>query len=103
MSILKCPTCNQTPRRSLPQNARLHLLFGAIAEKVKASDGLLHHAMWWKTVMKDKWLGYNEIVASNGKVIYSLRGTADLTIEELNNFMERVERYAAEHGIYLQD
>jgi hypothetical protein len=53
--------------------------------------------------MKDRWLGYDEIVASNGKVIYSLRGTADLTIEELNNFMEQVERYAAEHGIYLQD
>ena len=103
MSILKCPTCNQVPRRSLPQNNRLHLLFDAISRKVVADDKLLHHALWWKTVMKDRWLGYNEIVASNGKVIYSLRGTADLTIEELNNFMERVERYAAEHGIYLQD
>ena len=52
--------------------------------------------------MKDRWLGYNEVV-TNGKTVYSLRGTADLTVEELNNFMDRVERYAAEHGIYLQD
>jgi hypothetical protein len=58
--------------------------------------------MWWKIVMKDRWLGYNEVV-TNGKTVYSLRGTADLTVEELNNFMDRVERYAAEHGIYLQD
>jgi hypothetical protein len=78
-------------------------LFNAISRQVIADDKLLHHAMWWKTVMKDRWLGYNETVASNGKVIYSLRGTADLTVEELNNFMERVERYAAEHGIWLQD
>jgi NinB protein len=103
MSILRCPTCNQAPRRSLPQNNRLHLLFDAISRQVVADDKLLHHAMWWKIVMKDRWLGYNETVASNGKVIYSLRGTADLTVEELNNFMERVERYAAEHGIWLQD
>ena len=77
-------------------------MFGAISEKVKAADGLLHHSQWWKVVMKDRWLGYNETIA-NGKTIYSLRGTADLTVEELNNFMDRVERYAAEHGIYLQD
>ena len=97
-----CPTCGNVPRRSLPQNNRLHLLFQAISEKVKGADGLLHHAMWWKIVIKDRWLGYNEVV-SNGKTIYSLRGTADLTVEELNNFMDRVERYAAEHEVYLQD
>ena len=98
----KCPTCGQIARRSNPQNNRLHLLFQAISEKVTGSDGMLHHAMWWKIVMKDRWLGYNEVV-TNGKTVYSLRGTADLTVEELNNFMDRVERYAAEHGIYLQD
>jgi hypothetical protein len=102
MSHQKCPTCGQIARRSNPQNNRLHLLFQAISEKVVGADGLLHHAMWWKIVMKDRWLGYNEVV-TNGKTVYSLRGTADLTVEELNNFMDRVEQYAAEHGIYLQD
>ena len=98
----QCQYCGSVPRRSLPQNNRLHLLFQAISEKIKAADGLLHHAMWWKIVMKDRWLGYNE-VQSNGKTIYSLRGTADLTVDELNDFMNKVEHFAAERGIYLQD
>lgn len=98
-----CPTCGSIPRRSLPQNNRLHLLFQAISEKVLASDGLLHHAQWWKIVMKDRWLGYNETVKSDGTIIYSLRGTAELTVEQLNEFMNRVERFAAERGVYLQD
>ena len=66
----QCQYCGSVPRRSLPQNNRLHLLFQAISEKIKAADGLLHHAMWWKIVIKDIWLGYNE-VQSNGKTIYS--------------------------------
>lgn len=53
--------------------------------------------------MKDRWLGYNETVKSDGTIIYSLRGTAELTVEQLNEFMNRVERFAAERGIYLQD
>ena len=99
----RCPTCGNVPRRSLPQNNRLHLLFQAISEKVLASDGLLHHAQWWKVVMKDRWLGYNETPRSDGTIIYSLRGTADLSVEELNTFMDQVERFAAERSIYLQD
>jgi hypothetical protein len=53
--------------------------------------------------MKDRWLGYNETPRSDGTIIYSLRGTADLSVEELNAFMEKVEHFAAERGIYLQD
>lgn len=99
----RCPTCGSVPKRSLPQNNRLHLLFQAISEKVLAADKLLHHPQWWKVVMKDRWLGYNETPRSDGTIIYSLRGTADLSVEELNAFMEKVEHFAAERGIYLQD
>jgi hypothetical protein len=32
-----------------------------------------------------------------------LKSTADLSVEELNNFMNEVERYCAVRGVYLQD
>jgi hypothetical protein len=54
-------------------------------------------------MFKDRWLGYNEFKASNGKVITELKSTADCNVAELNDFMARVERWAAEHNIWLQD
>ena len=99
----KCDKCNQTIRRSNPQNNRLHLLFHEIAERIKASDGELHNAMWWKVMMKDRWLGYDEFTSTNGETKYVLRSTSNLGVDELNSFMERVEHFAAKHGVYLQD
>ncbi len=52
---------------------------------------------------KDQWLGYNEFTAPDGRTIYALKSTADLSVEELNNFMNDVERYCAVRGVYLQD
>jgi hypothetical protein len=101
--MAKCKVCGQEPKRSLPQNNRLHLLFTEIAANVMASDNLYHPAMWWKVMFKDRWLGYNEYRTSSGKVITELKSTADCNVAELNEFMERVERWAAEHDIWLQD
>ena len=101
--MAKCKLCGQEPKRSLPQNNRLHLLFTEIAANVPASDGLYHPAMWWKACMKAQWLGFNEYRKSNGDIIYELKSTADCNVAELNDFMARVERWAAEHDIWLQD
>lgn len=51
---------------------------------------------------KDRWLGYNEYVGANG-TIYALKSTAELTVEELNEFMNEVEKFCAERSVYLQD
>jgi NinB protein len=97
-----CPMCGQSPRRSLPQNSRLHKLFQLMSEHFKGKDGLYHPHQWWKVMCKDKWLGYNEYVGANG-TIYALKSTADCDVEELNNFMNEVERFCAERGVYLQE
>jgi NinB protein len=99
---IPCPTCGQSPRRSLPQNSRLHKLFQLMSEHFKGKDGLYHPHQWWKVMCKYKWLGYNEYVGANG-TIYALKSTADCDVEELNNFMNEVERFCAERGVYLQD
>lgn len=99
----RCQCCGQVKRRTLPQNARLHKLFTEIAANVKAKDGLYHPAMWWKTMCKAEWLGFDEFQRPDGETIYVLKSTANLDVEELNEFMNQVEKYAAERGVWLSD
>ena len=73
-----------------------------MSEHFKGKDGLYHPHQWWKVMCKDKWLGYNEYVGANG-TIYALKSTADCDVEELNNFMNEVERFCVERGVYLQE
>ena len=99
-----CPTCGQRKKRSIPQNARLHKLFTEISSNLTAKDGLYHSHQWWKVMMKDHFLGYEpEYRRPDGKVIEVLRSTADLSVDELNEFMTQVEMYANERGVYLED
>ena len=99
----KCPTCGQRKRRSLPQNSRLHSLFMLLQDSVKAKDGQFHSALWWKTMTKAEWLGFTEFRKPDGNVIQVLRSTADLDVNELNDFMTKVEAFAASRGVYLDD
>ena len=98
----KCQTCGQRKKRSLPQNARLHSIFMLLQDSVKAKDCEYHSAMWWKTCCKHQWLGYREFRLPDGNVIQVLRSTADLDVEELNEFMTKVEAFAASRGVYLE-
>lgn len=98
-----CPHCGQRPRRSLPQNKRLHALFTELAANVKGADDLYHPAPWWKVMCRDRWLGYEEFRKPDGSMITVLRSTADLEVDEMTAFMDEVERYAATRGVYLID
>ena len=98
-----CPTCKQKKKRSLPQNSRLHKLFQLMQDNLQDKDGHYQHAMWWKINAKDRWLGYSEFRRSDGSVIQVLRSTSDCDVQELNEFMTRVEAYAAKRGVYLED
>jgi hypothetical protein len=73
-----------------------------MAENFKGKDGLYHPHQWWKVMCKDRWLGYNEYEGANG-IIYALKSTAELTVEELNEFMNEVEKFCAERNVYIQD
>jgi hypothetical protein len=73
-----------------------------MSENFKGKDGLYHPHQWWKVMCKDRWLGYNEYENANG-IIYALKSTAELSVEELNTFMNEVEKFCAERGVYLQD
>ena len=68
----KCPTCGARKKRTLPQNARLHALFTELAANVTAADNLYHPALWWKTMCKAQWLGFDEFRKPDGSVIQVL-------------------------------
>jgi hypothetical protein len=74
-----------------------------MSEHLKGKDELYHPNQWWKCLAKDKWLGYNEFVAPDGRIIYALKSTAECTVEELTEFMNHVERYCALKGLYIQE
>jgi hypothetical protein len=81
----------------------LHKLFTEIAANLKAKDGEYHHKLWWKTMCKDEWLGYDDFRKPNGEVINVLRSTSDCSVEELTEFMMKVEEYANNRGVYLDE
>lgn len=74
-----------------------------LQDTVKAKDGEYHSAMWWKVMTKSEWLGYMEYRKPDGSVIQVLRSTADCDVAELNEFMTKVEAFAASRGVYLED
>ena len=100
---MKCPTCGATKKRSIPQNNRLHKIFTLMQDELTDKNGNKQHREWWKVMSKDMWLGYIEFRKHDGNAIQVLKSTADCSVEELNKFMETVERYCAKRGVYLDD
>ena len=74
-----------------------------MSDQLKGKDGLYHPAAYWKVLSKDQWLGYTETLHPSGRTIYALKSTAECTVDELNDFMNEVERYCALRNIYLQE
>ena len=100
--VTSCPACHRRHTRSTPQNARYWLLLHAIAEKVKP-QGNVYSAETWHTYFKSAMLGCDEIVLPNKKTLLIPHSTAGLDVAEFNEFMERVEAWAAEHDVWLAD
>ncbi len=72
-------------------------------DTLTAKDGQYHSAEWWKVMSKYEWLGCVEFRKPDGDVIQVIRSTADLDVNELNEFMTKVESYCAKRGVYLED
>ncbi len=96
----RCPTCGAIKKRSIPQNKRLHDIIGQIAEYPGVAKKCFSTKVL-KTYFKDLYLGYEEVPLPNGKRVEVLRSTANLPTDEFNEFMQKVELWAAERGIPL--
>jgi len=102
MNIDRCPTCKRRIRRSSKQNRRYWALLHAMAEKIRPL-GVSFSAETWHLWAKSKWMGCNDAVLPNGKVMTIPHSTADLDTPEFNDYMTRCEEWANEHGAWLED
>lgn len=102
MKTARCPTCHRRHKRSNPQNSRLWLLYHAIAEKLRP-NGQEFGAEVWHEYFKSKYIGKTDIRLPNGKTKIIEASTAELDVAEFNAYMEAIEAWAAERGVWLAD
>jgi NinB protein len=96
----RCPTCKRLLRRSSPQNARYWALLHKIAQEVLKG---MFSVESWHHYFKSAFLGCNEIALPNSKLLVIPYSTAGLDIAEFNDYMTKVEAWAAERDVYLDD
>lgn len=90
------------PRRSLNQNAYLHLLLGYFASQTGNTLEWVKQQYYKKLCNPDIFIGEREDKFL-GRVKY-VRSSADLRTDEMNLTIERFRNWsAAEAGIYLPD
>lgn len=82
-------------RRTIPQNSLLHLWFKCIEDETGQDSESV------KLLCKEMFLGYSEINIF-GRVAYELISTAALNTLQMNEFMAKIQAWAAsELGIIL--
>jgi hypothetical protein len=84
------------PRRTLPQNSYLHLLFGAFG--LETGNTIENAKALYKWVNKD--LYYRE-KKMGGETFVHIRSSADLNKEEMAKSIDRFMEWAAQHGYPL--
>ena len=90
------------PRRTIPQNAYLHLLLGYFAAETGNTLEWVKREFYKKVCNPDIFVAEKADKLA-GRVRY-LRSSADLTTEELSTTIERFRNWAADTaGIYLPD
>ena len=96
----RCPKCGRKYRRSNPANARYWLLLHLLSERLPV-QGKTFSAESWHAYAKQHWLGCDDLLLPNGKIIPQPRSSAALDTAAFNDFMSQVEAFANEHGVFL--
>lgn len=52
---------------------------------------------------RQRFLGATDFDLPGGKVLTIPNSTAELDVEEFGSFMDQLEAFAAEHGVYLDE
>lgn len=99
-TVDRCPLCKRRKTRSNPANARYWLLLHMLADKLKP-DGKVYTPEIYHEYFKSRFIGVDEIVLPNKKVIHRVKSSAELDVSQFAEYMEQVEQFAAERGVYL--
>jgi len=52
-------------------------------------------------LLRDKFLGYNEVTTKKGETIRELRSTTKLKVGEFKDYLEDIDMFVAQYGIIL--
>jgi hypothetical protein len=96
----RCPACKRLLRRSNPQNARYWALLHEIASQLMQRKFGVEA---WHLFFKSQFLGCDDVKTIYGKRLVIPRSTAGLDVAEFNDYMTKVEAFAAERDVYLDD
>lgn len=91
MQVIIRPTKS---KRSIAQNSLLHSWFREIADGYELSHGERHAPDIWKQYLKRLFLGQEAITVLGNKMV-AMRQTSKLSVKEMTEFMEAVDRWAA--------
>lgn len=100
--LLRCPKCGRKQRRSNDANARLWVLYHALADRCRP-QGQTYSADVWHEYMKSRFLGCDDVKLPNGKTLVIPRSTAVLDTGAFADYMTQVEAWANEHDVFLDE
>jgi hypothetical protein len=98
----RCPSCKRLFKRSHAANSRYWAILHLIAERVKP-EGQTFSAETWHTWAKSKFLGCDEVKLPSGRTLIIPRSSADLDVAEFSDLMTKLEVWANDQGVYMED
>lgn len=101
-TVTRCPTCKRRMTRTSAANRRYWSLLHAIAEKLRPG-GQQYPADSYHMHYKSRFLGCDDVKLPSGKVLSIPRSTADLDVQEFDDYMMQVEADANARSVYLED
>ena len=102
MRVDRCPTCKRRLTRSNDSNRKYWALLHAMSEKMKPR-GQTFSAETFHLWAKSKFLGCTDHVLPSGKTMTIPMSTANLDQEQFGNYLDKVQAFANEHGVFLED
>lgn len=89
-------------QRSKEQNRRYWAIVNEIAEQL-APEGRKYSPPTWHNYFKGRFLGFVEEIWPNGKRFTVPASSSSLDVKEFAEYMTKVEAWAAQRGVLIED
>ncbi len=100
--VERCPTCKRKYKRSSEANRRYWALMHQLSEQLRP-NGQTYSADSFHLWAKSKFLGCEDHLLPSGKTTTIVMSTAHLDTAEFSDYMTKVEAWANERGVFLED
>lgn len=98
----RCPTCRRRLTRTHQANARYWLLLHKLSDGLKP-DGVTYSAETWHRYCASRFLGNDEFVLPNKKLMLIPKSTSALDVDQFGDYMDACEAFANERNVWLDD